>query len=228
MIRDGRLMPTTAILYYITDRALFPGNEHARQQALLTRIREAARFGVDFIQLREKDLAGRELERIAREALVAIRAAALPASVPKLLINGRPDVALAVGADGVHLPAHDLSPAEIRMIWAHASRDRSAIISAACHSLEEVRAAADAGVDLALFSPVFEKKDAPAVPAAGLEALRKAGQAHVPVLALGGVTLDNARPCIAAGAAGIAAIRLFQEGAIAATVRQLRDSLRAR
>jgi len=221
-------MPTTAILYYITDRALFPGNEHARQQALLTRIREAARFGVDFIQLREKDLAGRELERIAREALVAIRAAALPASVPKLLINGRPDVALAVGADGVHLPAHDLSPAEIRMIWAHASRDRSAIISAACHSLEEVRAAADAGVDLALFSPVFEKKDAPAVPAAGLEALRKAGQAHVPVLALGGVTLDNARPCIAAGAAGIAAIRLFQEGAIAATVRQLRDSLRAR
>ena len=96
------------------------------------------------------------------------------------------------------------------------------MIGVSCHSLEEVEKAAEQGASFAVFAPVFEKKDAPSTPAAGLAHLRKACQAKIPVLALGGVTLSNARSCLDAGAAGIAAIRLFQENDIRAVVKQLR------
>jgi thiamine-phosphate pyrophosphorylase len=93
------------------------------------------------------------------------------------------------------------------------------LISVSCHSVQEVAEAAKNQATLALFAPVFEKKDASP---AGLEALRQACQTKIPVLALGGVTLQNAHSCLEAGAAGIAAIRLFQENDIAIIVRTLR------
>ncbi len=96
------------------------------------------------------------------------------------------------------------------------------LIAVSCHSLEEVIRAADSRATFAVFAPVFEKKDAPGTMPAGLNALRQACQASVPVFALGGVTLLNAKSCLNAGASGIAAIRLFQENDIAAVVRELR------
>jgi thiamine-phosphate pyrophosphorylase len=95
-------------------------------------------------------------------------------------------------------------------------------VTVSCHKVEEVRQAASDGTDLALFAPVFEKKDRPGTHPAGLEDLRRASQFGIPVLALGGITLENAAVCVAAGAAGIAAIRLFQENDIREVVRRLR------
>src|ERR671922_1187851 len=151
-------------LYYITDRKQFSGDESSQRQRLLEKISEAARCGLDFIQLREKDLSGRELESLAREASKAIR---LETGSTKLetrfLINSRTDVALAIGADGVHLPGNDISPQEVRTIWKKcgAGAFERKVISVSCHSEQDVLRAAAGQADLAIFAPVFEKKEAP-------------------------------------------------------------------
>ncbi|MFZ1053265.1 MAG: thiamine phosphate synthase [Candidatus Sulfotelmatobacter sp.] len=216
------------LLYYITDRTAFPGDEHTRRHRLLDKIAEAASVGVNYIQLREKDLSSRDLESLAREAIRIIRDSAKLRTA--LLINARTDVALATAAAGVHLPAHDVSAAEVRKVWngpcgrgrlAREISPRHPVISVSCHTLEEVAQAAADGATLAVFAPVFEKRDAPGATPTGLDALRQACRAKIPVLALGGITLQNAESCLRAGAAGIAAIRLFQENDIAAIVRTL-------
>jgi thiamine-phosphate pyrophosphorylase len=224
-------MPESALLYYITDRTAFPSDERARRARLLEKIAEAASAGVNYIQLREKDLCPRDLESLAREALQIIRK--LETGDPKLrtalLINSRTDVALATSAAGVHLPAHDVSPADARETWNCGGRavareisPGNPQISISCHSPEEVTRAAAGGANLALFAPVFEKKDARGTIPKGLDVLHEACRAKIPVLALGGINLQNARSCLEAGAAGIAAIRLFQENHIATIVRSLR------
>jgi thiamine-phosphate pyrophosphorylase len=222
-------MAESCLLYYITDRTAFPGNERSRRSQLLEKIAEAARAGVDYIQLREKDLPARELESLAREAVNVL--AQLRTENRKLraelLINSRTDIALAAQADGVHLRGDDISPKEAKAIWAEcgagaparANSPRVPMIAVSCHSPAEVAQAAANGAHLTIFSPIFEKKDATP---AGLEILRQACEAKIPVLALGGVTLENAHSCLEAGAAGIAAIRLFQENNIASIVKHLR------
>ena len=220
------------LLYYITDCAAFSGDEPTRCLRLLEKIQEAARAGVDYIQLREKDLPTRDLESLARKAarIVAQLRTANRDLRTVLLINSRTDVALAVGADGVHLRSDDISPEEVRTVWQHqyecgagaparANLPRNPLIAVSCHSPAEVAQAAAAHATFAVFAPVFEKKDAPP---AGLAALQQACAANIPVLALGGITLTNARSCLEAGAAGIAAIRLFQDNDITAVVKQLR------
>lgn len=222
-------MPNRCRLYYITGRIQFPGAEAHRRAQLLEKIKEAATAGVDYIQLREKDLWARDLETLAREAGAAIRNNSHPGtgrSATRLLINSRTDVALASGANGVHLRADDISSSEVRRIWAAAkvlSTEEAAtpVIAVSCHTPADVRSAKQNGADFAVFAPVFEKKDSPAIPPAGLEALHQACQNKISVLALGGVTLDNAASCLQAGAAGIAAIRLFQENNINKVVELL-------
>jgi thiamine-phosphate pyrophosphorylase len=223
------------LLYYITDRTAFPGDEPTRRRRLLEKIQEAARAGVDYIQLREKDLPTRDLEPLARKAagiVVQLRTENRELRTA-LLINARTDVALAVGADGIHLRSDDVSPEEVRTVWQHqyecgagaparANSPRNPLIAVSCHSPAEVAQAAAAHATFAIFAPVFEKKDAPP---AGLAALQEACAAKIPVLALGGITLTNARSCLEAGAAGIAAIRLFQDNNIATVVKQLRSNL---
>ena len=223
------------LLCYITDRFQFYGDEAARRARLLAKISEAANAGVDYIQLREKDLSARELETLSRAALRVIREAESSEENRRprtenqglktaLLINSRTDVALAVEADGVHLPAGAISPPEVRRIWTcSACAPARVTISVACHSPEDVRQAQNVGADLALFAPVFEKQTAPETKPTGLDALRAACQYKIPVLALGGITLNNAAACLEAGAAGIAAIRLFQGNNIADVVRKLRN-----
>jgi thiamine-phosphate pyrophosphorylase len=215
------------LLFYITDRTQFPGDEGARQRALLSKIAEAARGGVDFIQLREKDLSGRELEALAGAVLRAVRENSSSRTenvgpATRLLINSRSDIAIACGADGMHLRTDDISPVDVRKIWAQAGQTSPPLISISCHSANEVARAGLEGADFAVFAPVFEKKDAPRSRLAGLAELRDACQQKVSVVALGGITVENARACCDAGAAGIAAIRLFQEHDIAEVVRTLR------
>jgi thiamine-phosphate pyrophosphorylase len=222
-------MSKSCLLYYITGRNAFPGDEPTRRRHLLDKIAEAASAHIDYIQLREKDLQTHDLEHLASEAMQIIREHSKLTTdhcplTTALLINSRTDVALSTGAPGVHLPANDISPKEVRTAWEKACGSgrlspRSPLISVSCHSPKEVQQAETNQATVALFAPVFEKKD---TSPAGLEALSHACQAKIPVLALGGVTLQNAHSCLEAGAAGIAAIRLFQENDIATIVRTLR------
>jgi thiamine-phosphate pyrophosphorylase len=212
------------LLYYITDRAQFPGDETTRQRALLAKIAEATRCGVDLIQLREKDLSTRELEALAHAALSVVRPPGTENRelTTRLLINSRTDIAIACGAAGVHLRSDDISPSEVRQIWSQAEHTARARVSVSCHSEPDVARAASEHADFAVFAPVFEKKDAPLRNPAGLDKLREACRQKIPVLALGGINFKNARACVDAGAAGIAAIRLFQENDIAEVVRHLK------
>ena len=216
------------IFYYVTDRRQFQGTESRQRARLLEKMAEAAKAGVDFIQLREKDLGGRELELLAGEAMRRIRG---HGGNTRLLVSSRVDVALAAGADGVHLRADDVAASEARVIFSKAGAGEP-VIGVSCHSLAEVRLAESHGAGLAVFGPVFEKSGAAGqglaalreacgqVPARGIEAAMPAGQ--MPVLALGGVTAENAAACLQAGAAGIAAIRLFQENEVAEVIEKIR------
>lgn len=153
-------------------------------------IRRQIAAGVEYIQVREKDLSAHELWEFTR-AVVEARGSAMS----KILVNERADVAWAAGADGVHLPSQ-----------APRVRLPGLLVARSCHTEEDVRRAA---ADFVTFSPIFESpgKGAPV----GLSELRRVCQIGVPVFALGGITWDNAPECIAAGAAGVAGIRLFRE-----------------
>jgi len=196
------------LLYYITDRTLFAGTEMDRRAKLLQKIAEAARSGVDFIQLREKELPAQELERLAGEAIEIVRASSRNT---KILINSRSDIALAVGAEGVHLRSADISAEDVRRIWSKAGSGQRPVVAVSCHTEAEAARAALSGADFVVFGPVFEKQNAPSEPT-GFDQLRSACNHGIPVLALGGVTKENAALCVQAGAAGIAGIRLFQGG----------------
>jgi len=145
------------------------------------------------------------------------------------LVNSRTDVALAVGADGVHLRSDDVSPEDVRRIWEECGAgttacdywSRTPVIGVSCHSPQHVAQAAENHATFAVFAPLFEKKDDPGVQPAGIVKLREACKSKIPVLALGGVKLENAADCLDAGAAGVAAIRLFQENPVGEIVRRL-------
>jgi thiamine-phosphate pyrophosphorylase len=208
-------------LYYITDRRQFPGDRHEQEQRLLAKIAECAAAGIEYVQLREKDLEARALEHLAWKAM-----AALGGSKTRLLINSRTDVALACGAHGVHLPANDLAASEVRAIFARTGRSEP-VVEVSTHSLSEVGSAEAHGANFAVFGPVFEKSGS--ANREGLEQLRRichrteAAQPPMPVLALGGIMLENAQKCAAAGAAGIAGIRLFQENDVRRIVAMFRN-----
>jgi thiamine-phosphate pyrophosphorylase len=229
-------MPNRCLLYYVTDRAQFQGSEEQRRSRLLEKIAEAASLGIDYIQLREKDLSTCDLEILAREVADVIRKFSKPVaagslSSTRLLINSRIDVALAVGAAGVHLRSDDLSAQQARQIWNRsisvsapsgqaADKRFDPLIAVSCHSVTDVARAQEDGADFAVVAPVFEKKGKTSP--AGLDILRDACQHRIPVLALGGATLENASACLQAGAAGIAAIRLFQENDVGEVINKLR------
>jgi len=218
---------TTMLLCAITSRILLADTEAKRAERLVALAARWADAGLDFLQIREKDLAESELLQLSARIVQAVRDAASPTRV---LINGSPASACAIalqsGADGVHLPG-GLNPeqlagavAQIRQGWKPHLRSKDGpTISASCHTVADVRAARAAGATLALFAPVFEKvlPGSLALTGHGLASLAAACAAarqlgprpELPVLALGGVTLQNAAECVAAGASGVAAIRLF-------------------
>jgi thiamine-phosphate pyrophosphorylase len=195
------------LLYAITNRRLLDGDENAKRDSLVVLAEEWASGGVDTIQLREKDLPLTELQFLAARIVQAVRATK---SKTRVLVNGPAQLALDVGADGVHLHAN-AGPAAVRaaqQVYARANLEP--IISAACHAPDEIKQAA--GASMLLFSPVFEKVTMEGnTRGQGLAALRAAVDLAnpTPVLALGGITEKNAAACIQNGAVGIAAIRLF-------------------
>jgi thiamine-phosphate pyrophosphorylase len=225
-VEDGSpasLTLRSVLLYYITDRTQFPGDEAARRRQLLDKIAEAARAGVDFIQLREKNLSTRDLESLVRAAVVVVRENSQLET--RLLVNSRTDVAIACGADGVHLRSNDVSPSEVRNVWMEVGKTRelnSPAIGVSCHTLAEIARAASQQASLAVLGPVFEKQGDLQTRFTGLESLTEACSHKIPVLALGGITLKNARACVDAGAAGVAGIRLFQDNVVTRVVRELR------
>jgi len=199
------------IRYAITSRALYPGSEQEKQAALLTEASCWIADHIDYLQLREKDLPAATLATIARNLLQIINLASSPT---RLLINSRPDIALATNAHGVHLSSSPdgLTPTQIRDLYASANQP-APLITISCHTLADVHRARTENVDAILFAPVFEKPlpNQPPLPGQGLDQLRAAclAAAPIPVYALGGVTLKNLPSCLEAGAAGVAGIRLF-------------------
>jgi thiamine-phosphate pyrophosphorylase len=199
--------------YAITSRALYPGDELQQQAALLREASHWVADGIDLIQLREKDLPAAGIAALARQILLAIAASTSPT---KLLLNSRPDIAIATAAHGVHLTAHsdELTIPQVRSLYASANL-AAPIITISCHTLEDVRRARINQADAILFAPVFEKIIAAQTitPGQGIDRLRAAcfAASPIPVYALGGVTIENAPACLDAGAAGIAGIRLFHQ-----------------
>lgn len=187
----GGVPAAAAPLLVITDRAA------ARGRPLAEVVRAAVEGGARRVQLREKDLEGAALHRLALELLAITR----PAGA-ELLVNDRVDVALAAGADGVVLPARSLPTAAARALVGAAK-----VVARSTHSAEEVAAAAREGCDFALFGPVFATPSKAAWgPPLGLDALARAARASIPVYGVGGVTAASARSVIEAGAAGVAVI----------------------
>jgi thiamine-phosphate pyrophosphorylase len=180
--------------------------------------------GVDMIQIREKDLGIEALTAVTKavlEAVAAVRQEKLNADdrepkLPLVVVNRGLQAAMKAEADGMHLPggwqmANGLNVETVR--WGfEQSRLPLKIVTGACHTVEEAMIAAEKGIDMLLAGPVFEKIGVKSKPLSldGLgRIVRAAGD--VPVLALGGVTRKNAKECIEVGAAGVAAIRLFQQ-----------------
>jgi thiamine-phosphate pyrophosphorylase len=164
-------------------------------------LRALGEAGIGAVQLREKDLDDRALYELARLA----RSVLPPAT--RLLVNGRLDVALAAGADGVHLPADGVPASALR-----ARFGADVLIGRSAHTVAEVERARDDDADYATFGPVY------ATPGKGVSVapgeLARAAASGFPVYALGGITLERFGEAATAGAAGIAAIRLFQSTSI--------------
>lgn len=183
------------LLYAITDRTLAPGGD------LLLLGSSLIRAGVDWLQVREKDLPDGVLFATLRTLVPEGRRFGVP-----VLLNGRPDLALAAGAAGVHLPSDGLPVARVRE-----SFPRPFMIVRSCHRLEEVLRAAEEGADAATLGPVFPTPSKAAFgDPMGLEDFAKAcAKSPIPVFALGGVDASNLRAVAGSRAAGAAAIRLF-------------------
>ena len=219
------------LLCYVTDgRSLRVANPAESVAALTHKMEEIVAAGVDWVQLREKDLPARELASLTRQALrIAAAASAKSARVCRVLVNDRLDVAIAERAHGVHLGERSLPVTDARRLIAAAMRkkalEESFLVGVSTHSIEAALAAERDGADYVFFGPVFAtpSKAAFGTPQ-GLARLTEVCQAvRIPVLAIGGITTQNGASCTQAGAVGLAAIRLYQDAPDpASSVVQLR------
>ncbi len=196
---------------YVTDGNSLGASD--RGETLMARIEAAVAAGVDWIQIREKNLSGRELFKLARDAVNAARH-----KDTRVLVNDRLDVALAAGAGGVHLREESIPVRDVAQ-WCKSGSARSGfLVGVSCHSVEGARRGGADGASYLFFGPVFETPTKQKFgPPQGIEMLAEVcNSTAVPVIAIGGINTGNASRCIQAGAAGVAAVRLFQD-------RDLRD-----
>ena len=210
----------TPIVCYVTDRKSLGVGDGG--EAVLGKIRAATSAGVDWVQIREKDLSGRELLGLARDA-VARRGST------RVIVNDRLDVALAAGAAGVHLGRESLSVRDVMRWCRGGNAPADFLIGVSCHSLEDAREAESAGASYIFFGPVFDtpSKRGMGEPQGVARLQEICRSVRIPVLAIGGVSEENAEECIRAGAAGIAAIRMFQGARDGAALKNAIERLRA-
>jgi thiamine-phosphate pyrophosphorylase len=199
-------------LCLVTDRRRLvpPGApDHEARRCLLTQVRHAVQAGVDLIQIRERDLEAAALAALAREVLAAARG-----TPTRVVVNDRLDVALACGADGVHLRSDSMSVGAARQL-----APAPFVIGRSVHRIDELAAAH--GADYVIAGTVFSSASKPdGHPLLGVEGLRAiVRKATAPVLAIGGVTMARLDAVAAAGASGIAAIGLLMRSGEAATDR---------
>jgi thiamine-phosphate pyrophosphorylase len=217
------------ILCYVTDRRSLSAPAAALGSALAKKIAAVSAAGVDWVQIREKDLPARQLATLTREAIARTRGVGSGRSA-RIIVNDRLDVAVTEGAGGVHLGEAGLPVADVAK-WVNRSESGVVVsdhvaasqfpvsasgdflIGASCHSLDGAKAAVRDGAEYIFFGPVFATPSkAKFGEPQGVEKLAAVcSEVLVPVIAIGGITLENAGECIAAGATGIAAIRLFQD-----------------
>ncbi len=178
-------------LYAITDSKRYPD--------MLQRLEKALKKGIRMVQLREKELSGLEYYQLAK------RVRELTQDYDAMLfINDRVDIALAVNADGVHLPEKGLPPSVVKRIAPEL------LVGYSAHSLEQALCAQEEGADFITLSPIFKTQSHPEVEPIGLGLLKEVSQRlSIPVYALGGITWDRIKLCYKNGAYGIAGIGLF-------------------
>jgi thiamine-phosphate pyrophosphorylase len=219
------------ILCYVTDRRSLPAAPQLDLiQPLLEKIAANAAAGVDWIQLREKDLLARQSASLVRQVLDRVsKQGSRSKSATRIIVNDRLDVALAEQAGGVHLGENSLPVDEAKHLLlsspAAQTPARDFIVGVSCHSPEAAKSAASSGADYIFFGPVFATPSKAAYGAPqGLDRLAQVCSfVNIPVLAIGGITLANVSSCLSAGASGIAAIRVFQDAADpSALVRDIR------
>jgi thiamine-phosphate pyrophosphorylase len=164
-------------------------------------------MGLNWIQIREKDLNALELTELVRYAVAETKDCKV-----RIIVNDRFDVALAAGAGGVHLGEASIPVKEVAS-WRHSAGIADFLIGASCHSAESAVDAERNGADYIFFGPVFATPSKASFGSPqGIERLRQVcGAVQIPVVAIGGIIAETAPACIAAGGAGIAAIRMFQE-----------------
>ena len=215
-----KLNPHKKLLYLITSGATsFQTTPLTEDYFDVLRLVEAAVVAeIDLVQIREKSLSVRVLYELSHAAAKTTRG-----STTKLLINDRADIASTAGADGVHLTTRSLPAEVIRRAFG-----KQFLIGVSTHSLREVSEANEHGADFAVLGPIFqtESKTAYGEPL-GLDKLRRvtSQQTSFPVLALGGVTVDNAKACVRAGASGVAAITMLNQ---ANRLKAIADEIRTR
>ncbi len=192
--------------------------------ALVARVAAAARAGVHLIQIRQPDREARPLVRLVERAVAAVRGTAA-----RVLVNDRVDIAVAAGAHGAHLRGNSMPAARVRTMV-----PAGFVLGRSVHSPDEAgRVTSDGSVDYLLVGTIFPTASKPGATPAGLRMLAAACQAtSVPVLAVGGIQVERLTGVAEAGAAGVAAIRLFAEpsvdamGAIVERVVLAFDTLR--
>jgi thiamine-phosphate pyrophosphorylase len=194
------------LIYLITNGQTTPHTTPATEDFshVLQLVRAAVVARIDLVQIREKRLAASVLYQLAANA-----AGITQRSSTKLLINDRADIASAAGADGVHLTTSSLPTDVVRLTFG-----AGFLIGVSTHSSEEVSRARQNGADFVVFGPVFETASKKQYgDALGVASFGRVSSevSPFPVLALGGVTMDNVEECVRAGARGIAAIRMLQQ-----------------
>jgi thiamine-phosphate pyrophosphorylase len=220
-LRAPGLRLSPPVFCYVTDRHSLATAPSSQTAALLEKIRAAIDAGVDWIQIREKDLPPDELLSLAQRAVGAGGNRST-----RIIVNHRLDVALAAHAAGVHLGRESQPVAEAVAWCRQGNAPPDFLVGVSCHSVEEVREAGGAGASYVIFGPIFDTPSKRAYgPPAGIAKLNAVCAAvSIPVLAIGGVDLQNAGECLQARAAGIAAIRMFQD---AENIEDLRITIRA-
>jgi len=192
------------IICYVTERRTLVADNPAK--ALCESVSTAIGCGADWVQIREKDLAAKDHSILARHTVEIAGSA-------RVIVNDRLDIALASDAGGVHL-GFNSTPARDVVRWCHSGNAPEEFqVGVSCHSPDQAQDAEAVGANYIFFGPVFEtpSKKAYGRPQ-GLENLERVCKAiRIPVIAIGGVDHTNALSCLRAGAAGIAAIRMFQQ-----------------